>query len=185
MLSRRIGMRIAERLRWLWGLLSAPWVWARYHWQMFQLGASEREIDHVFTEMMAIPLPQDMLGEWLSLSDSNIDVFFLGNELQIRVHGGGPIPLYHFSLKQSYTRQLYVEEWHPIPREVTLEHGFKGKTNWHEVYRSGRYIKSTQWIPYLRRLMEKPPCPSPARNSAASSSPPTPSDPRPAQGITP
>lgn len=61
-------------------------------------------------------------------------------------------PFYECVIKEGIENRVYVDEWRAQVREVQLEFGYRHKSHWWEVYRSGRHVTSPTFVHYLKQL---------------------------------
>lgn len=140
------------------GTVTNLWLWFTYRLTMWRLGISEEYIRTAFSALTEMDL-----DEFKKIEGRDIELKAWGNEVHIRRLGTHWAPgaeiyqgkrgiLYECVIKEGIRKDVYVDEWRKETREVTLEYGAKHQTHWWEVYRTGRWIRSTRFVDYLKIL---------------------------------
>jgi hypothetical protein len=160
LLVRRAIRRIKG---WFWSIVYAmvsAWKWVGYALTMRTLGASEQYIREAFSYLAQLDIDE-------FVDAGRLKIKCWGNEVHIVHHIPVSVspeshiqgdflyvtPLkYECVITENWNRQLIVHEWRDVQREVSLEYGSKHKTNWYEVFRSGRHVQNLTFVKYLREL---------------------------------
>lgn len=156
-----IKMRLIEKSRRVRGWLLIPWFWLTYKIRMYRLGIDERFISEAFAALAELEV-----NEFMKVELFNFEFLGWGNTVHIRQERSN----YQFIMSQNAERQIYIQEWREATRKVMLEYGAQHETHWWEVYRSGRWIHSTSFVPFLEILYGGPKC-SGLKPKEANSSP--------------
>lgn len=129
---RRAVRRIKGWFWSLWYAITAPFLWARFRYQMRGTGLSERYVWKAFTYLAGLDMRDPMHAD---LDGRHLEIFGAGFYLELQDRANG----FHATLQQTAPRRLVIQLWRPTKRAVTID-GFKGDTHWWEVYRTGRRV---------------------------------------------
>lgn len=153
---------VKARLVWLLRQLARPFLalwWALwYRIESWRLNFDEAYVRAAFSELAQVDTGEFMrvpgTAIWFKGWGNEVHVLELTEPVEVLAHtqAGSPNRKYEFVMKEGLGRRIYVDEWREATRTVMLEYGAKHVTNWWEVYRSGRWIRSTKFIPYLKLL---------------------------------
>ncbi len=130
-----MGHMVSKFLSWL--------QWLDYRYTSWKFGVAEDYVRSAFNGLVELDV-----DEYKTVPIHGFEFTAVGNQVHIRDKRLG----YECLIKETVNKDIVVDEWQEETREVQLELGAIHKTNWHEVFRSGKLIRNAVFMQYLKIL---------------------------------